>query len=268
MAADDVVSTMMQAERSDLRKELQFLKECQSKYFSLTITATGIILGLAGRLPSEVGVSQTLIFLSPLLVVIPCWLVFFDKATTITRMASYVGVLEGLLLNLQKKLPAQYIGWETSISVFRKNQVKTSSISRLPLKLYGFLMGIRRLIFFRTTHRYWILNWYTFSGSAALCLWLSYPHRGQAMFLIWRISLVLCVAALIETLVVLGNLTDGIYSYAHVRNLWLEILKSRGASEALKELSTPGSHEFERSKPAANPGLNRTDTALSRGPSG
>jgi hypothetical protein len=37
---------IMESERGDLRRELQFLKDCQFKYFSLAITATGVILGI------------------------------------------------------------------------------------------------------------------------------------------------------------------------------------------------------------------------------
>jgi hypothetical protein len=36
----------------------------------------------------------------PLVVLIPCWWGFFDKAKTITRIVGYIRILEGILLDL------------------------------------------------------------------------------------------------------------------------------------------------------------------------
>ena len=65
---------MKEAERQNLRQELQFLKECQVRYFILSITATSAIVGIVSQLGGDnIGLQGFQHFyLSPLLVLIPC----------------------------------------------------------------------------------------------------------------------------------------------------------------------------------------------------
>lgn len=82
-------------ERKLLRMELNNLKDCQLKYFTFSLTATGIIFGLIVKF----GDFQSILFLLPLTVLIPSWLVFFDKTKTITRIVAYYMLLETLILH-------------------------------------------------------------------------------------------------------------------------------------------------------------------------
>lgn len=83
-------------EHGNLRQELHNLKSCQITFFSLAITSTGLLLGLGSHFISE-RVPASLIFLSPLVIILPCWCIFFDKATTITRIVGYYRVLEQMI---------------------------------------------------------------------------------------------------------------------------------------------------------------------------
>ena len=78
-------------EISALRQDLQDLKRCQLQYFTLTLTGTGAILGLAAIFSESF---RGLALLAPLCVILPNWVIFFDKATTITRIVGYQRALE------------------------------------------------------------------------------------------------------------------------------------------------------------------------------
>ncbi|HHJ19552.1 MAG TPA: hypothetical protein ENJ84_06950 [Gammaproteobacteria bacterium] len=112
----NIHTEIMLKEKDFLRAELQHLKHCQLKYFSLSITVTGVIFGVGAKLESSF---DGAIFLAPLLVVIPCWWIFFDKAKTISRIVGYYRVLEELVNGSECY---KYIGWENSLEKFRQHQ--------------------------------------------------------------------------------------------------------------------------------------------------
>lgn len=167
-----------------LRNELDNLKECQLKYFTFSITATGIIFGLIARL-GDVSYSG-LIYLLPLTVLLPAWLVFVDKAKTITRIVAYYRLLESILLN---NLDFNLIGWENSLMRFRDWEIKNKNknIKRIDLsqninfpELHGFenkydpsstrfkvsnIFGINPL-----AGSYWFLINISFMGLIGVCV--------------------------------------------------------------------------------------------------
>jgi hypothetical protein len=53
------------------------------------------------------------VYLYPLCVLLPSWMVFFDKATTIARIVGYYRVIEGLMLNQLRA--ASFPGWENAL---------------------------------------------------------------------------------------------------------------------------------------------------------
>ena len=63
--ADDL---LLMKERDLLKAELQTLKQCQVQYFAITVTATGIVLGLAEKLGPAPG--GGLIYLAPLVIIL------------------------------------------------------------------------------------------------------------------------------------------------------------------------------------------------------
>lgn len=104
-----------------LRKELRDLKDCQLKYFTLSITTTGLILGVIARFGPDTTVPDIfyLLPLVPLAIVLPSWFVFFDKAKTITRIVAYYRLLESLIIG---NISFNFIGWENSVALFRKQE--------------------------------------------------------------------------------------------------------------------------------------------------
>ena len=115
---------MQEKEREQLRSELAFLKSCQIRYFELAIIAAGAVLAVVGQLGDK---ANPVVFLAPLVVVLPCWWVFFDKATTITRIVGYSRLLEGMLRRPGDDTFA-YIGWENALAAFRLEQQPRSLV--------------------------------------------------------------------------------------------------------------------------------------------
>lgn len=108
---------MCKKEYDNLRDELHNLKKCQVTFFTASITATGVILTVAAKINSDLA---GIVYLFPLSVLIPSWVVFLDKATTITRIVGYYRVLENFFLD--KNLQKYYIGWENSLKMFREKE--------------------------------------------------------------------------------------------------------------------------------------------------
>lgn len=163
-------------ERKILRNELIQLKNCQLRYFTLSVTATGVLLGLGIQLGS--GKSSGLFFLAPLLIVLPCWWIFFDKATTITRMVGYIRVLEEVLRTMANGgSKYQYMGWEVALGLYReareKARIKRHFLHKIWLRTVTVLKGFKAVVLFTTSHRYWSINWYTYFVITMVCWALS-----------------------------------------------------------------------------------------------
>jgi hypothetical protein len=210
--------TVLLDERSDLRKELQFLKECQFKYFSMAVTVSGVLIGIAHHFhPPEVANREVL--LAPLLVVLPCWLIFFDKATTITRMVGYLTVLEKIIITPGSY---RYIGWENAVFFARAAASAPGVWSRLQAHGRGLKQGLKLLLYLRSAHRYWLFTWLTFGSLGVVSLWLS---ANTTVSTLHRVSIGLVVFTSIYTLLLLVNLVGGKYSYDAARARWEVILK-------------------------------------------
>jgi len=221
-------------EREILRRELQDLKNCQVRYFSLSIAATGVLFGLGSDLFMEN--APTILFLVPLIIILPCWWIFFDKATTITRIVGYTRLLEAIITSLNKT-DYYYIGWENALDKFRIERDKIQKgkplYKKLADKFLNILAGCRILITFKTTHRYWIINWYTFFGIAVLCWTLGNDivTCSNSLSCIYSIKFFgpgfLILFSTLFNLYLLGNLTDGKFSLRSSYIFWESILKVR-----------------------------------------
>jgi len=153
------------------RQELQDLKHCQLQYFSIAIASTGSIFGLAGILMNKIPGLDNLggwAFLAPLSVILPSWIIFFDKATSITRIVGYQRILEKLL---KKQDEYEYIGYENALAEFRKNEKrawkKIRGEEKKEEKKKDNSDGQALLL---TRHRYWVINWITFLILSLICL--------------------------------------------------------------------------------------------------
>jgi hypothetical protein len=114
---------LAQEEIKNLRTELYNLKECQIKFLTNAVTATGALLGLGTLV--EKPAYTAVVFLFPLAILLPAWWVFFDKATSITRIVGYYRLLEGLTLGKITRI--QFIGWENSLNEFRQQQIRRTN---------------------------------------------------------------------------------------------------------------------------------------------
>lgn len=206
-------------ERDILRSELRDLKNCQVRYFSISITATGIILGYAFE--SGVVNLPNVICLAPLFILLPSWLIFFDKATTITRIVGYVRIIE-YILSHENQTVYRYVGWENALDEFREKQKVSFSDA---------MRGLWKLVTLRTTHRYWMITWATFLALSVVS-WLLGSGAFWGEFTISKLLLIEALLPGISTLLVLLNtlyllsqLVGGSYSYEASSQLWDKVAR-------------------------------------------
>ena len=216
---------MQETERSDLRHELQNLKDCQVRYFQITVTATGLLIGIGSQIGQER--SSSLLLLAPLIMILPCWWIFFDKATTITRIVGYLRILETMIIT-NSPGSIDYVGWENSLRRFRERQDEEGFWRKVGNHLLGIWRGLPALIPFLTTHRYWVINWYAFFVLGFLCIFLSRPSTGVGLSSLWFWFMVLFAVSSVHNLSILGNLVDGTYTYRNNERVWRNILRKEG----------------------------------------
>jgi len=147
---------LAEAEHGLLKHEALHLKRCQIGYFGLGIGAAGAVVGLTKD--GDAGFAP-MIYLGALLVLIPTWRVFFDKAKSITRIVGYYRHLETMLRT--GVVPAGYVGWENGLERFRRESERGTAG-------FGGLAATRSVVTAASRHPspYWrIVN----GSFAALC---------------------------------------------------------------------------------------------------
>jgi hypothetical protein len=87
--------TLLEKEFTFLREEMRDLKTCQVQFVTFSVTGTGVLFGLVALTQNKL---QGVSYLFPLTILLPSWLIFFDKAKTITRIVGYYRILEKLSL--------------------------------------------------------------------------------------------------------------------------------------------------------------------------
>jgi quercetin dioxygenase-like cupin family protein len=187
-----------------LRQELLGLKTCQLTFLTFAFASTGVLLGIVPKLldASACGV----VFLAPLVVVLPCACFFFDKARTITRIVGYYRVLEDMLT------PGDLPAWETSLSRSRSMLATGGELSFLQIMLM------------RRPHGYWTLAYHTFLLLDVLCLvaaWRQAPEQWGVLVA----ALFLVIACAARNLYLLWQLTVGGSSYDANYENWRELLQ-------------------------------------------
>ncbi|HHT9125617.1 MAG TPA: hypothetical protein ACFYD6_07335 [Candidatus Brocadiia bacterium] len=163
-------------EHAFLREELQHLKECQVRFLTFSVMTTGLILGfiikeIGGHYASSESKGSppsNLWWLLPLVILLPSWWIFFDKATTINRIIGYFRIIEKLIL--EQIAAGNFLGWESALAEYRKlGGVKEPQGSSRWKKLTGAFC----LLFFRTTRHYWVIVMHIFLWLSLLCLFAS-----------------------------------------------------------------------------------------------
>jgi hypothetical protein len=211
----------MRNELRIVREELRDLKKCQVSYFALSVTGTAALLGLAAAphklLPGVAG------YLAPLLILLPCWYIFFDKATTITRNVGYMRILEEMIA-MYPQLPFRYLGFENALAQFRSEEdqgkgVPVEDVPGLERRRLPTVMALR------TRHRYWMVNWYTFALLSVLCCGLGSAQAAAGWAKILAgLGCVLTGFSAIYTLVMVAELTGGRFSYDYYTACWRKFL--------------------------------------------
>jgi hypothetical protein len=226
---------MMKAERENLKQELLHLKKCQIQYFILSITASGAIAGFGGKIGEA---TDNAIYLAPLLVILPCWWIFFDKGATITRIIGYFRLLEGMIIR-DRTQPFAYIGWENALSLFRMEEQSTPLKTKTKRYFEEIWEGFIKGLTFRTTHKYWVICWYTFLGLGLVSFSLSKPVGNILHIALWWIFLCLFLISIFHNLRVLGRLISGSYSIVANHEQWKKILRSDRARRFLYDMFAP-----------------------------
>ena len=221
-------TSLIMKERELLKSELQSLKDCQVKYFSFTITGTGIIFGVAEKFGE--GKANGLIYLIPLLLIIPLWSIFFDKASSITRIVGYMRVIEGMLVGEPN---LQYVGWEKALRKFRERdaQLQPKLFSDYWIMVRNAFRAVALLFDFRRQHRYWIINWLTFFGLGVCALYLAKVRGTDPM--LWTGAAVFFAFACLHNADVLWSLVKGKFQWNAREELWTQILTVKPAATAV-----------------------------------
>ena len=206
-------------EMSLLRDELRSLKTCQFAFLTTAFTATGLLLGFVAK--SIDPKYFDFVFLAPLIVILPCFCFFFDKACTITRIVGYYRVLEDRIGN------GQFRGWENSLSDSRQK------IEEMKI---GFFDFIGRIISIRRPYGYWSLAFNTYVTLviiSILCACL-YPYymSNKIHWMALLPALALSFFCIIRNLVILRNLMIGKNCYNNNYKKWKEILEKSDTNQA------------------------------------
>lgn len=106
-AKSDNKIDLIKMELTNLRAELHDLKTCQIQFVTFAFTASGVILSFRGNF----------IPLIPLVIILPTWWIFFDKAKSVSRIIGYYRILEKAYLG---DVELNFIGWENAQSIYRK----------------------------------------------------------------------------------------------------------------------------------------------------
>jgi len=218
-------------ERTALREELLALKHCQISFLTQSVAATGLLLGMGTGLEllKQHPLVQGMLFLVPLVFLLPAWWVFFDKATTITRIVGYYRILESLILG--QLLADKYVGWENALRRFRDSQEKlgTEPDPELAAIREKAKKDGRHVSVWRTSHRYWLIAYVTFFLLSLLCSLAGLIFaalKDQRWYLI-VLALIASAAFLVTAIKNLGThkqLIGGVHSYNTNEEIWRKIL--------------------------------------------
>lgn len=218
-------------ERNALREELLFLKKCQLSLLSLSLGGGAVVLGLWGDKASALSAD---IYLSLLILLLPCWVVWFDKATTITRIVGYLCILEAMIAT--GRSPSYlYVGWENALRAFRSGIVSNpwaALAGTIRRAILGWIRAVQPLCLM-TRQKYWSINWWVF---AALTVTALVKGRTANPSDVWYLALVLSILTALFSASVLGNLYSGDYAYEENLSKWKKDLETSSVQQYLKQL--------------------------------
>ena len=150
---------------------------------------------------------------------LPSWWIFFDKATTITRIVGYYRILEKLILG--EYVATNNMGWENALREFRERQ-ESNRLKSPDSPKASRLSRWLDILLLRTSHRYWVISYYIFFALSGLCLVASIATLKGVWFLAIPTLMVL-ISALWNARIV-WQLTYGRYSYDCNEYFWSQIV--------------------------------------------
>lgn len=212
-----------QLEHSTLRNELNNLKSCQVTFISLSVTGTGVILGIINAIENQM--EKALYALIPLIILIPFWFIFFDKAHTITRIVGYYRILEKLMLN--PTLGNNFIGWENALAKFRKHpdmEYSDKTDSQSSAKSSTEESNPK-------SKSYWVFVYIIFLGLSIICILPGnyyYPIIScnfRPEFIVVKLACGIGLFSGIYNSIVLWSLTRGKYSYTYNEKKWHSVIE-------------------------------------------
>jgi hypothetical protein len=218
-----------------LRTELHDLKDCQIKFVAFAVTGTGFLFGITSI--KDVPYSS----LIPLLIIIPTWWIFFDKAKTISRIIGYYRILEYLYNDSENKYLEKFRGWENARTSYRKKEEeKKESLNQ---RIQNFLKHFRssesrldlknKLIELITLQAssYWTISYGIFFGLSLVCILIFIlkirensinTFSGQLLSGLFFVTLIISMVVNFLTLL---RLIWGKYSYDANTRIWNESFK-------------------------------------------
>ncbi|MDL5502997.1 MAG: hypothetical protein QSU88_07260, partial [Candidatus Methanoperedens sp.] len=155
---------LIEKELDYLRTELHDLKDCQIKFIAFAVTGTGFLFGIVSLKDIQNIPYSPLI---PLLIIIPTWWIFFDKAKTISRIIGYYRILEYLYIDSENKYLKKFHGWETARAQYRE-QEKNGKKEEKGLFSKDKLLD---LIFLRASS-YWTISYGIFFALLVICIFM------------------------------------------------------------------------------------------------
>ncbi len=167
---------------------------------------------------------------------LPFWWVFFDKATTITRIVGYCRVLEGLLNGFYTA--QAFVGWENGLVHFRKEK-RTMGIVQQYSRMFGILwdefsgkaagrLGERvsdlmRILSLSTDNKYWAISHYTFMTLSGVCMamyFLRTTTSPSQHYVVFSIAGILFGISAAYNTTIVWQLNVGRHSYDSNEKIW------------------------------------------------
>ena len=178
--------------------------------------------------------------LTALLIVCPVWSIWFLKASSITRVAGYLRVLEDIIAGRTGD-KYNYIGWENSYFIYRRSLLKSHKILRdlrpkleyLIIDSFESLLAAGKLIRdFEKPYQYNILTWTSYFFIAFTCfliaLWWGWNSDASLMKALFVLPAIGFVFTFLYTAGVLSALSiDRSRSMATRERLWRYLLDKR-----------------------------------------
>lgn len=230
------IEDLYQRELIYLREELRDLKDCQVTFVKYATTATALLLGIIVNLKN--GQFSGIAYLLPLVILLPAWWIFFEKAKTITRIVGYYRVLEKLIL---KKISFQkgFQGWENAQSMFRDferrgklDEIEAEFNSEAQKNQRGSDSRFGKFIKLVTFQAspYWMLIYIIFLLLVLICFIMSYfSSSGYVDLPIYLPIIIIIILSAYWKVVSVWQLVWGRHSYDLNEYFWEKILKEKDA---------------------------------------